>query len=74
VSELGRLDALEDIVRELAECGPFIDEDTGCVMCTQEWYLIRDNPSRWAMIDEHEPSCLWRRAKDARVSGRTGYC
>jgi hypothetical protein len=55
MSEPDRFDALEGIVRELAERGPFIDEDTGCVMCTQEWYLIRDNPSRWAMIDEHEP-------------------
>lgn len=51
------------IVRELAEQGPFLDDTTDCAMCdrrrphgvgSQEWF---GNPAN------HEPSCLWRRAK-----------
>ena len=55
-------DALE-IVRELAERGPFDNDEQGmCATCPPEF------PQRWGMNNqvpaEHDPACLWRRARE----------
>jgi hypothetical protein len=50
-----------DIVYDLAERGPFVDYRGGCDMCA----LVVSEGSSDAVYDmtNHEPDCLWRRAK-----------
>lgn len=51
------------IVRDLAERGPFDNDEQGmCATCPPEF------PQRWGMNNqvpaEHDPACLWRRARE----------
>lgn len=50
-----------EIVRELAERGPFVDPDDGimgrCPLCGASAMRPLDEPAN------HEPDCTWRRAK-----------
>lgn len=58
----GRQDEHEAIVRELAATSPSVDSDLGdyCWSCGKV-----DDPSAPLTSPEgHEPSCLWRRARE----------
>lgn len=56
-----------DIVREVSERGPFIDDGITCLTCDPE--TAPDIPNGVAYSDwfadpaNHEPTCLWKRAR-----------
>jgi hypothetical protein len=59
-----KIDELEEIVRELAERGPFINQEFDfdvCADCKVQEGAKGDRPLSFPEM--HEPRCLWRRSK-----------
>lgn len=51
------------IVKALAERGPFLSDTTDCAMCGTTRPFDVSSAEWFAVLTNHEPSCLWRRAK-----------
>jgi hypothetical protein len=63
-----RIGQHEALVRELAEWGPIIYDGITCMTCRE----ARPDPGRdFERPENHDPACLWRRAR-ALYPGRAG--
>ena len=63
LAEVRRLQSAEQLIRELAEHGPFrVDDGRWCGTCPDNADTLVPYPS--ASLGEHDPRCLWRRARE----------
>ena len=59
-----KADAHVAIVRELAERGPLLNDDSWCASCDYDPHEYGYDFEKINDPANHEPSCLWRRARE----------